>query len=886
MLPSPVDKGAAGLVVPELSADTAQIARFVRALFRHADPDGVVALRSFFDDASAVHERVTCPITEGLDAVIEAATAQATRCAQHPRPAVFCPPVATFIAGPQAREQDLANGLALSVECDAAPEAARKRLEGLLGPATLVVRSGGDWVDGSTGEVQDRLHLHWRLTEPTRDAAQHATLKRARALAAGLVGGDRSATPAVHPIRWPGSWHRKGTPRLATIVAETDAELELTDALELLEEAAGLLPAGENTASSAPVAPEEGGEARDTATLVHQIASGAEYHRPLVALAMRYLKAGMAPPQVVLTLRGLLLAVPEPARDTKDGTIIPGRWQARYDDVPRAVSTAAAKLLPPAPTAPAGAIGPGDAWPEPVNFLADAEMTGAPELRPEHLPAPITPFVHDTAERMGVDPAAVALAALVTLAGVVHAGWRVQPKRNDDSWTEEVCLWGAIVGDPSILKTPVIKAATRPVDLLDAQARDRHAEAMAAWKAEVAALKADKNASADSLPQPRLDRYLVENSTVEALTEALRDDAEARQCAPLGKVLVRQDEMSEWLANMDRYRAGGRGGGDRGAYLRLYNGGRFVVDRVGRGTFAISSWSACVLGGIQPEPIQRIAREAADDGLLQRFCYVVPARQLRGLDRRPDAEAANRYAALVAALAALRPPTAFPGAAPRRVVLHDAAHAHREAVLEVAEAVAAMPDTSTRLKAALGKWPGLFARIALLFHLVELTDAAHQASASLDALVLSPCVAQRAANYMRDVLLPHLLRAEAVMFASVQSGHARWIAGFILAHDEPRLALRDVVRAYGPLKAPEQRSELLSVMQSLETMGWLRPEPQENPARPPSAWMVNPLVRERFAARAAAEREARQRVRARIAETVARVRRGGKQGTIDDREEA
>jgi hypothetical protein len=875
-----------------LVADTAQIARFVHALFRYADPDSVVALRSFYDDASSVHQMRVCRIGDGLEGLVAAATAQATRCAQHPRPVVFCPPVATFAGGPQAREQDLVNGLALSVECDAGPNVARAQLEALLGPATLVVRSGGCWIDDQTGEVQDKLHLHWRLTEPTRDAAAHAALKQARSLAAAFVGGDRSNAPPVHPIRWPGSWHRKGPPRLATIVVETDAELELTDALELLEEAAGVLPANENTASSAPAAQEEGGEARETAALVHQIASGAEYHRPLVALAMRYLKGGMAPPQVVLTLRGLLLAVPEPARDRKDGTVLPGRWQARYDDVPRAVSTAAAKLPPTAAASTAGATPAEDAWPEPVDFLADAEMTGAPELRAEHLPTAITPFVQDTAERMGVDPAAVALAALVTLAGVVHASWRVQPKRNDDSWTEEVCLWGAIVGDPSILKTPVIKAATRPVDLLDAQARHRHAEAMAAWRKEVAALKAAKNASADSVPQPRLDRYLVENSTVEALTETLRDDAEARQCAPLGKVLVRQDEMSEWLANMDRYRAGGRGGGDRGAYLRLYNGGRFVVDRVGRGTFAISSWSACVLGGIQPEPIQRIAREAADDGLLQRFCYVVPARQLRGVDRRPDAEAANRYAALVAALAALRPPAAFPGAAPQRVVLHDTAHVHREAVLELAEAVAAMPDTSTRLKAALGKWPGLFARIALLFHLVELADAANHGTGTPETLLLSPCVAQRAASYMRDVLLPHLLRAEAVMFASVQSGHARWIAGFILAHEASRLALRDVVRAYGPLKAPEQRGELLSVMQSLETMGWLRPEPQENPARPPSAWTVNPLVRERFAARAAAEREARQRVRARIAETVVRVRRDGKQGsadvpsTIDDKEAA
>ena len=85
---------------------------------------------------------------------------------------------------------------------------------------------------------------------------------------------------------------------------------------------------------------------------------------------------------------------------------------------------------------------------------------------------------------------------------------------------------------------------------------------------------------------------------------------------------------------------------------------------------------------------------------------------------------------------------------------------------------------------------------------------------------------------------------------------------------------------YGPLKAPEQRNELLSVMQSLETMGWLKAEPQENPARPPTAWEVNPLVRERFARRAAEERAARQLAKARIAATLACV--GQTQGATED----
>ena len=43
----------------------------------------------------------------------------------------------------------------------------------------------------------------------------------------------------MHPIRWPGSVHRKGEPKLARIVElNEDAEIDLGDALEALEAAA------------------------------------------------------------------------------------------------------------------------------------------------------------------------------------------------------------------------------------------------------------------------------------------------------------------------------------------------------------------------------------------------------------------------------------------------------------------------------------------------------------------------------------------------------------------------------------------------------------------------------------------------------------------------
>jgi hypothetical protein len=505
-------------------------------------------------------------------------------------------------------------------------------------------------------------------------------------------------------------------------------------------------------------------------------------------------------------------------------------------------------------------------WPEPVDFLADADATGAPELRPEHLPEAIAPFVFDTAARMGVDPAAVALCALVSLASVMDDDWIIQPKQNDSTWTESPRLWGAIVGDPSMLKSPILKACTAPIDKMEAEARDQHEHAMRRHRI---AMKAWKDAGSDPEIEPRaplLDRFMVEGTTTEAISEVLRDDFKATQRAPAHKVLIRQDEMSEWVAGFDRYRAGGSGGADRGAYLRLFNGGRYTIDRVNRGTFAIPNWSACILGGIQPGPIRKIAKDAADDGLLQRFCYCVPASQTRGQDRKPDAVGLARYAALFPALAALHP---LKGLGTGPVVLHADAHRLRLDMDDLTDALKSVPNTSDRMKSALGKWPGLWARLTLVFHLISLADARAQGAPDAFVANVAKGAATTATSYMRDILMPHLVSAEAVMFDTEQTSHARWIAGFLLNWTAQRVAARDITRAYRQLRAPEHRRELIDVMASLESMGWVHSE-FTKAGRQPDAWHVNPKVRFRFAERAERERLARDATKERIRETLAK----------------
>jgi hypothetical protein len=216
--------------------DRDAVATFVNCLFRYAD--GYVNLRAFHDLKDGAPPLFVEPIKIGAPDFIERVCERIHEAAAHPEPHVFCPPVCVFVEPNGAATENLAEGVALSVECDGNPYAAMKKLTGILGPPTVVVASGGTWKNPQRGRLEYKLHLHWRLVEPTRDAADHARLYEARALAAEIVGADKTAVALVHPLRWAGSWHRKSDPpRLVRLKARPDSEIELGEALERLREA-------------------------------------------------------------------------------------------------------------------------------------------------------------------------------------------------------------------------------------------------------------------------------------------------------------------------------------------------------------------------------------------------------------------------------------------------------------------------------------------------------------------------------------------------------------------------------------------------------------------------------------------------------------------------
>jgi hypothetical protein len=239
----------------EIQVDVAQLGAFTRAVLKRASPDVFISFRTFPDDDKKTTPLENMParavkVADGLDAIVAVAIKEAQRAANHERRAVFCPPIAGFSNLISAKEKDLVEGYTLTVDLDSGkPREALAKLVEILGiEPTLLIESGG-----ITDEGEPKLHGHWRLMKPARDG-QLALLKDVRRWATKLIGSDNSSITIVHPIRWAGSLHRKGEPRICQILSHTENEIDLADAWGRLKPAEEAVDESEDdiTGDSAP----------------------------------------------------------------------------------------------------------------------------------------------------------------------------------------------------------------------------------------------------------------------------------------------------------------------------------------------------------------------------------------------------------------------------------------------------------------------------------------------------------------------------------------------------------------------------------------------------------------------------------------------------------
>lgn len=482
---------------------------------------------------------------------------------------------------------------------------------------------------------------------------------------------------------------------------------------------------------------------------------------------------------------------------------------------------------------------------EPLDLFAEFPV---PPIKRDMLPDVIAQYAFDSGELIGVDPAMIAMPALVSCAAALHDGIKLQPKRYEKTWTESARLWCAIVGSPSVKKSPAIKRATKRLRKIDMDLHDDNAKDNARYNTELEAYKeakkeAKKTGEMVTAPeQPKNNRMVVEDITVEALSEVLKDNGRG--------VLCIQDELSGWFGAMDAYSGGKAGGKDRAHWLEAYNGGGRVVDRVMRGTLKIPNWSVSMIGGIQPDAIRRLSQNMTEDGLMQRFMIIIGS-NIHEQDRPEDTEATEAFASLVDGLYSVQPTS-------DHVTLSEQAHQVRESLNAYTEELIAYPALPGGLKSHLGKWSGLFARLTLLFHAIECLGR----SVYPTTVQVSGDTAAKVDRLMREFLLPHSLAYYTDILGEASDlEHARWIAGHILSKRLQLVTLRDILQAYKQWRGLDEWRRV-RIMQTLEDMGWLTPIDDERRSRRGAhTWAVNTRVHTIFATKAQTEAETRERVR-------------------------
>lgn len=379
-------------------------------------------------------------------------------------------------------------------------------------------------------------------------------------------------------------------------------------------------------------------------------------------------------------------------------------------------------------------------WPEP-SPLPDG-LPPVKTIDPDMIPAPLRGWLMDIADRMQIPPDFSTAAAVVTLGSIIGRGCGIHPKRHDD-WLVVPNLWGAVVGRPSLMKTPAVSEAQRHLKRLEAEAREEHQRAAQAFEIEKEVLKITRAAISEEIKkavkggrdieearsrlaalqtdEPTRRRYQTQDGTVEKIGELLNEN-------PRG-LLVNRDELIGWFRSLDK---DGREN-DRSFYLEAWNGNQgYTYDRIGRGTLDIQATCLSIFGAITPGPLSTYVYQAnrggnGDDGLLQRFQVVVwpdAPNEWKNVDRFPDSAEKNRAWEIFKALSGDIPE------AVKEEGVNIPALRFSPAGQEVFDTWRQELETRLRgdhglppaLESHLTKYRKLMPSLALIFHLVDVAD--------------------------------------------------------------------------------------------------------------------------------------------------------------------
>lgn len=502
--------------------------------------------------------------------------------------------------------------------------------------------------------------------------------------------------------------------------------------------------------------------------------------------------------------------------------------------------------------------------PEPVK----SEMLPVLSLGEDMLPDPFRHWLADISHRMQCPIDFVAAASVVMTSIIIGAGCGIRPKKHDD-WTVIPNLWGGVIGRPSMLKSPALAEALKPLLRLEALAKEefdcaahRHAAEAEMHEAQKHALKSQMRSVASAAaakkkspetdteqlktryaqleaPQPPVwRRFKTNDSTIEKLSELMGQN-------PRG-LLIFRDELIGLLSSWDKE---GRES-DRAFHLEAWNGyGSSTTDRVTRGTTYTENLCESIFGGIQPSKLisylYKTVRNIENDGLIQRLQVLVYPDEPRKwvlVDQYPNHDEKNRAFAVVEALANMDFVEA--GA----TLEQNAKIPYFQFALDAQEFFYAWwskleerlrsSDEDPIMSEHLGKYRSLLPSLALVFHLIEMADQQGSGAITLHST-------EQAAQWC-TYLETHARRVYGLIGDITIQAAARIARKIEDGAIADGFTARDIYRKQWSLLDDKDVTE--AALAELTQCGWIRQEPQHSTSqqggRPPlPVFRINPKVK-------------------------------------------
>ena len=280
-------------------------------------------------------------------------------------------------------------------------------------------------------------------------------------------------------------------------------------------------------------------------------------------------------------------------------------------------------------------------WGEPQQIVA--VLPDVAPMTNDLMPEPLRKWLSDVTYRMQTPADFATISAIVVVASVVGSGCAIRPKAVDD-WEVIPNLWGAAIGRPSVvLKTPSMQEVMRFLDRLQAKYGEKFAEQQMFHEADSFisdAKEADvesriKKAAKQGLSTQELDilkhEYadIKQNHADQPTRRLFKTNETSTQSMTVLQnqnergLLVFRDELTALLVRWDR----DEHADERAYFLEGWNGnGSFTDMKIGRGLTEANNICISLLGGIQPDKLQRYLSQALkgnNDGLIQRLQLAV-----------------------------------------------------------------------------------------------------------------------------------------------------------------------------------------------------------------------------------------------------------------------